>query len=105
MQDYSAIIRLIPNRCTRYIENLSPEAEYFTSATPKYRNLVARATELGDQVYVQFDPAQYLVEEIQVSEQKDTRSGRKLRFFKIFVIYLGNFFIIASLWRFHTSIS
>jgi hypothetical protein len=66
MQDYSAIIRLIPNRCTRYIENLSPEAEYFTSATPKYRNLVSRATELGDLVYVQFDPAQYLVDEIQV---------------------------------------
>ncbi|KAH8549941.1 Nrap protein [Umbelopsis sp. PMI_123] len=65
MQDYSAIIRLIPNRCTRYIENLSPEAEYFTSATPKYRNLVSRATELGDLVYVQFDPAQYLVDEIQ----------------------------------------
>jgi len=65
MQDYSAIIRLIPSRCTRYIENLTPEAEYFTSATPKYRNLVSRATELGDQVLVQFDPATYLVQEIQ----------------------------------------
>lgn len=66
MQDYSALIRLIPSRCTRYIENLSPDAELFTSATPKYRNLVSRTAELGDQVYVQFDPAAYLVEEIQV---------------------------------------
>jgi hypothetical protein len=66
MQDYSALIRLIPSRCTRYIESLSPDAELFTSATPKYRNLVSRTAELGDQVYVQFDPAAYLVDEIQV---------------------------------------
>lgn len=70
MQDYSAIIRLIPSRCTRYIENLTPEAEYFTSATPKYRNLVSRSTELGDQLLVQFDPATYLVEEIQVKSKE-----------------------------------
>lgn len=101
MQDYSAIIRLIPSRCTRYIENLTPEAEYFTSATPKYRNLVSRSTELGDQLLVQFDPATYLVEEIQVSQKRSILSETLM---KNGFLFIGKSFIIAYLWRFHSPI-
>ncbi|KAF7731786.1 hypothetical protein EC973_008301 [Apophysomyces ossiformis] len=58
MQDYSAVIQLNPERCTRYFQNLHPNQ--------KYLSLTQESTsELGNKVYVQFDPVADFVKDIE----------------------------------------
>ncbi|KAF9584422.1 hypothetical protein BGW38_006511 [Lunasporangiospora selenospora] len=61
---YDLVIDLDPSLCTRYAQNLSPDAKYFATKADKYRNLGAfQKSVFGDEVMIGFDPAaEYLAE-------------------------------------------
>ncbi|KAI8376051.1 Nrap protein [Radiomyces spectabilis] len=59
MQDYSAVIHLKPEHCTRYYQNLHPQSKYLSTTGSKM-------SELGDKAYAQFDPVSEFVKELEL---------------------------------------
>ncbi|KAI8645019.1 Nrap protein [Parasitella parasitica] len=57
MQDYAVVLDLDVEHCTRYYQNMHPEAKYFKSAFG--------VAELGDKPYAQFDPVQEFIADIE----------------------------------------
>ncbi|KAG0170588.1 hypothetical protein DFQ28_001908 [Apophysomyces sp. BC1034] len=57
MQDYSAVIQLKPERCTRYFQNMHPQHKYLSTTQET-------VSELGDKVYVQFNPVTDFINDI-----------------------------------------
>ncbi|KAF9544001.1 hypothetical protein EC957_000270 [Mortierella hygrophila] len=61
---YDVVIDLDPAMCTRYAQNLSPDAQSFVTKGDKYKNLgTFQKSVFGDQILIGFDPAtEYLAE-------------------------------------------
>ncbi|CEP14637.1 hypothetical protein [Parasitella parasitica] len=59
MQDYAAVLDLDVEHCTRYYQNMHPDAHYLR---PAYG---AGTAELGDTPYAQFDPMQEFIADIE----------------------------------------
>ncbi|KAG9327014.1 hypothetical protein KVV02_006491 [Mortierella alpina] len=61
---YDAVIDLDPAMCTRYAQNLAPDAQHFVTKGDKYKNLGAlQKSVFGDEILIGFDPAaEYLAE-------------------------------------------
>lgn len=59
MQDYSVVLQLDTERCTRYYQNMHPEAIYLKSADYN------RVAELGDKAYVQLDPMTDFIRDVE----------------------------------------
>ncbi|KAG0297764.1 hypothetical protein BGZ96_004955 [Linnemannia gamsii] len=61
---YDVVIDLDPAMCTRYAQNLSPDAQYFVTKGDKYKNLgTFQKSVFGEQILIGFDPAaEYLAE-------------------------------------------
>ncbi|KAF9960710.1 hypothetical protein BGZ65_011803, partial [Modicella reniformis] len=61
---YDTVIDLDPSLCTRYAQNLTPNAQYFVTKGDKFKNLGSlQKSVFGDKILVGLDPAaEYLVE-------------------------------------------
>lgn len=64
---YDVVIDLDPSLCTRYAQNLAPEAQYFVTKGDKYKNLSTfQKSVFGEEIMIGFDPAAEYVAELQV---------------------------------------
>ncbi|KAF9186701.1 hypothetical protein BGZ50_002363 [Haplosporangium sp. Z 11] len=61
---YDVVINLDPALCTRYAQNLAPDAQYLVTKGDKYKNLGSfQKSVFGDEILIGFDPAaEYLAE-------------------------------------------
>lgn len=57
MDDYHAVIQLQTGKCTRYYQNLRPQSKFFSESG---------LSELGSEIYAEFDPVKELIDEIEV---------------------------------------
>ncbi|KAF8950750.1 hypothetical protein BGZ52_001534 [Haplosporangium bisporale] len=63
---YDVVIDLDPSLCTRYAQNLAPEAQYFVTKGDKYKNLSTfQKSVFGEEIMIGFDPAAEYVAELQ----------------------------------------
>ncbi|KAG0330997.1 hypothetical protein BG000_011298 [Podila horticola] len=63
---YDVVIDLDPSLCTRYAQNLAPEAQFFVTKGDKYKNLSTfQKSVFGEEILVGFDPAAEYVAELQ----------------------------------------
>ena len=64
---YDIVIDLDPALCTRYAQNLAPNAQYFVTKGDKFKNLSSlQKSAFGDKILVGFDPAAEYLAELQV---------------------------------------